>query len=445
MKPVEFRIGTRGSKLALAQANLVKDLLAKNGVKTELKIIKTSGDTFTDRPLHEVKGFGVFVREIDDAMLAGEIDIAVHSMKDVPTERPPELTIAAVMKRDSPYDFLLTREGNRLKDLLQGAVVGTTSLRRRAQLLRIRPDLTIKDLRGNIDTRLRKLKKGQYDGIFLAEAGLERMKWALPGERLNPDDFVPSANQGTVVIVTKKDSDAEEAVRVLDDEKTRLETRIERIIIGILGGGCLVPIGAFAQMHADKIRVRTEVLSVDGKRHVKIDEFINPAEYEQEAKRIGNELYQKGGGELVDEAVKMFEARRKNMTGKVYLVGSGPGDPELLTIKAKRLIESAEVILYDQLPGKAILNMLPDSAERIDVGKYAGKHELSQWQINELLVNRAKEGHIVVRLKGGDPYLFGRGGEEAQALARECVEVEVVPGITSAIAVPAYAGIPVTH
>ncbi len=133
------------------------------------------------------------------------------------------------------------------------------------------------------------------------------------------------------------------------------------------------------------------------------------------------------------------------MTGKVYLVGSGPGDPELLTIKAKRLIESAEVILYDQLPGKAILNMLPESAERIDVGKYAGKHELSQWQINELLVNRAKEGHIVVRLKGGDPYLFGRGGEEAQALAREGVEVEVVPGITSAIAVPAYAGIPVTH
>ncbi|MDP2767388.1 MAG: uroporphyrinogen-III C-methyltransferase [Candidatus Methanoperedens sp.] len=136
---------------------------------------------------------------------------------------------------------------------------------------------------------------------------------------------------------------------------------------------------------------------------------------------------------------------RKNMTGKVYLVGSGPGDPELLTIKAKRLIESAEVILYDQLPGEAILNMLPGSAERIDVGKYAGKHKLSQWQINELLVNRAKEGHIVVRLKGGDPYLFGRGGEEAQALAREGVEVEVVPGITSAIAVPAYAGIPVTH
>ncbi len=133
------------------------------------------------------------------------------------------------------------------------------------------------------------------------------------------------------------------------------------------------------------------------------------------------------------------------MTGKVYLVGSGPGDPELLTIKAKRLIESAEVILYDQLPGKSILDMLPESAEKIDVGKYAGKHKLSQWQINELLVKRAREGKNVVRLKGGDPYLFGRGGEEAQALVKEGIEVEIVPGITSAIAVPAYAGIPITH
>lgn len=321
MKPVEFRIGTRGSKLALAQANLVKDILSKSGVEAELKIIKTCGDTFTDRPLHEIKGFGVFVREIDDSMLAGEIDIAVHSMKDVPTERPAELTIAAVMKRDSPYDFLLTREGTQLKDLPDGAVIGTTSLRRRAQLLRLRPDFTVKDLRGNIDTRLRKLKEGQYDGIFLAEAGLERMKWALPGERLNPDDFVPSANQGTVVIVTKKDSDAEKAVRLLDDEKTRLETRIERIIIGILGGGCLVPIGAFAQTQGDEIRVRTEVLAVDGKRHVKIDEFINPAKYEQESQRIGNELKQKGGEELVAEAVKMFAAKRGNHDWKSLSCG----------------------------------------------------------------------------------------------------------------------------
>jgi len=305
-----LRIGTRGSKLALAQANLVKDLLSKNGVLTEIIIIKTSGDTFTDRPLHEVQGFGVFVREIDDSMLAGQIDIAVHSMKDVPTERPSELTIAAVMKRDSPYDFLLTRENKKLKDLPKGAIIGTTSLRRRSQLSRFRDDLTITELRGNIDTRLRKLKEGQYDGIFLAEAGLERLKWDLPGERLSPDDFVPSANQGTVVIVTRKDSEAQIAVQVLNHEQTRLETRIERIIIGILGGGCLVPIGAFARTEGDKIHIRTEVLSVDGKRCVKIDEFINPAEYEKEATRIGNELNNKGGGKLVEEAVKMFAAKR---------------------------------------------------------------------------------------------------------------------------------------
>ncbi len=317
----QFRIGTRGSKLALAQANLVKDLLAKKGVRTEIKIIKTCGDTFTDRPLHEVQGFGVFVREIDDAMLAGEIDIAVHSMKDVPTERPPELTIAAVMKRDSPYDFLLTREGLPLNDMQQGQTIGTTSLRRRAQILRYRPDLHIKELRGNIDTRLRKLKEGQYDGIFMAEAGLERMKWDIQGERLDPDDFVPSANQGTVVIVTKKESDAYNAAIPLDDEKTRLETRIERIIIGILGGGCLVPIGAFAKTEGDSIHVRTEVLSVDGKRCVKIDEFINPAGYEQEAERIGNELKQKGGGKLVDEALKMFAAKRGNHDWKSLSCG----------------------------------------------------------------------------------------------------------------------------
>ena len=310
MKTEPLRIGTRGSKLALAQANHVSELLAKKGIRSEIKIIKTCGDTFTDRPLHEVQGFGVFVREIDDSMLAGEIDIAVHSMKDVPTERPAELTIAAVLKRDSPYDFLLTRDSVKLKDLPEGSVIGTTSLRRRAQLLRFRKDLNVKELRGNIDTRLRKLKEGQYDGIFLAEAGLERMKWDIPGERLDPDIFVPSANQGTVVIVTKKGSEAERAATGFDDEKTRIETRIERIIIGILGGGCLVPIGAFAEMEGDKIHLRTEVLSVDGKRCVKMDQFINPAEHEQKAEQIGNELNQKGGGELVDEAVKMFTAKR---------------------------------------------------------------------------------------------------------------------------------------
>ncbi|HII00265.1 TPA: uroporphyrinogen-III C-methyltransferase [Methanosarcinaceae archaeon] len=131
--------------------------------------------------------------------------------------------------------------------------------------------------------------------------------------------------------------------------------------------------------------------------------------------------------------------------GKVYLVGSGPGDPELLTLKARRLIDTADVIIYDQLPGKVILGSMPDSAEKIDAGKFAGKHTLTQNKINEAIVQKAKEGKMVVRLKGGDPYVFGRGGEEAEALVQEGIEFEIVPGITSAIAVPAYAGIPVTH
>ncbi len=134
-----------------------------------------------------------------------------------------------------------------------------------------------------------------------------------------------------------------------------------------------------------------------------------------------------------------------NKYGKVYLVGSGPGDPELLTMKARRLIDTADVVIYDQLPGKAILDSIPQNTEKIDAGKFAGDHRLSQWETNELIIKKAKEGKMVVRLKGGDPYMFGRGGEEAEVLVEAGVEFEVVPGITSAIAAPAYAGIPVTH
>jgi len=168
-------IGTRGSALALAQADQVAAMLKQHGFDTERKIIKTSGDSFTDRPLHQIPGVGAFVRELDDRMLDGEIDIAVHSMKDIPTERPDELAIAAVLKRDSPLDVLLTRDGSTLDEMPKGATIGTTSMRRQAQLLRYRPDLVIKDLRGNIDTRRRKVAEGQYDGILLAEAGLQRM------------------------------------------------------------------------------------------------------------------------------------------------------------------------------------------------------------------------------------------------------------------------------
>ena len=299
-------IGTRGSALALAQADLVAALLKARGFETERTIIKTSGDSFTDRPLHEVPGVGAFVRDIDDRMLSGELDIAVHSMKDMPTERPEALATAAVLKRDSPYDVLLTRDGSTLDDMPEGAVIGTTSMRRRSQLLRHRPDLTIKDLRGNIDTRRRKLKEGQYDGILLAEAGLQRMGWKLDVYQLDPDHFCPSANQGTVAIVTPRGSESHKAIALLDHPQSNLETRLERIVIGILGGGCLVPIAAFAETDGDNVRIRAEVLALDGLRFVKVDEVVPLAGCEEEAARLGHALAKQGGAELVKEAVKML-------------------------------------------------------------------------------------------------------------------------------------------
>ncbi|HHI30379.1 MAG TPA: hydroxymethylbilane synthase [Candidatus Methanoperedenaceae archaeon] len=299
-------IGTRGSKLALAQATIVQEKLQASGIKTTINVIKTSGDRITDRPLHAVSGFGAFVREIDSAMLAGEIDLAVHSMKDVPTERPDGLVTAAVLKRDSPFDALITRDGTLLDELPLGAVIGTTSLRRRAQILRYRSDFVVRDLRGNIDTRLRKLRSGEYDAIMLAEAGLERMNWDPGHQRLSSEHFIPSANQGTIVIVTRKDTRAEKAAGLLDHAPTRLECDVERIIISVLGGGCSAPVAAFAEREGNHLHVTAEVLSIDATRRVRIEEEIPVADYALHSRRLGEELKVEGGGELVDEAVQYF-------------------------------------------------------------------------------------------------------------------------------------------
>jgi hydroxymethylbilane synthase len=299
-------IGTRGSQLALAQAENVARLLEERGVETSLKIIKTSGDRFTDRPLHAVSsGIGAFVRELDDVMLAGEIDIAVHSMKDMPTIRPSSLSTAAVLKRDTPFDILLTYDGTTLDELPEQAVIGTSSLRRIAQVRRYRPDLITQDLRGNIDTRLRKLREGKYDGILLAKAGLERMGWKLEGEILTPDFFCPSPNQGTVAVVTMAGSEAEYEVSKLDHTESRIVTEIERILISELGGGCTTPLGSYAEITPDKkqIHVRAEVLSLDGRETIKVDEFIPMLGGVEKARALGSQLVKMGGRKLAEEAL----------------------------------------------------------------------------------------------------------------------------------------------
>lgn len=298
-------LGTRGSALALAQADLVTGMLEEKGHELTRNIIKTSGDVFTDRPLHEVAGVGAFVRELDDRMIDEEVDIAVHSMKDLPTVRPPELAIAAVLKRDSPYDVLLTNDGSTLDDLPDGAIIGTTSMRRKAQLLRYRPDLNVMDLRGNIDTRIKKLRAGQYDGILLAEAGLQRMGWEMDVHRLPPEAFCPSANQGTIVIVTRSDDVAEQACSVLNHERSRIETEVERLLITDVEGGCIVPIGSFAQMNEDEdeLHVIVEVLALDGTREVRIEDDIPVRNYREHALSLGKMLVELGGKELVQDAV----------------------------------------------------------------------------------------------------------------------------------------------
>jgi hydroxymethylbilane synthase len=291
----------------------VQDELLSRGIETQLTLVKTSGDVFLDKPLHQLTGFGVFVAEIDERMLSGEIDLAVHSMKDLPTKRPEELTISAILKRDSPYDIMLCRDGSvkSLEELKDGATVGTSSMRRTAQLRRARPDLKILNLRGNLQTRMRKLDEGNYDAIVLAKAGLERMGLENGYVRLDDEWFVPSANQGTIIVVAKKGSKAEYYSRLLDDAPTRTETMIERKILETVGGGCVVPMAVHAVVSSEKARVLAEVLSLDGKRFVRLDENITLQDDDplSRAEDMGQRLMKMGGRELVDEAVKEFGTR----------------------------------------------------------------------------------------------------------------------------------------
>jgi len=273
-------------------------------------LVRTSGDVFIDKPLHELKGVGVFVAEIDDRMMAGEIDLAVHSMKDLPTKRPEELVISAILKRDSPHDILVSKGGLGLEDLSEGAVVGTSSMRRTAQLRRARPDLVIRSLRGNLHTRLRKLNQGDYDAIALAEAGPQRMRMDLEYSRLDIERFVPSANQGTIVVVARKGTPGEALSKCLDNSPTRKETMIERRILETVGGGCIVPMAVHATVRGEKARVLAEVLALDGKRFVRLDEEIPiKADCLQESVDLGRRLMEMGGGDLVNEAVKALGAR----------------------------------------------------------------------------------------------------------------------------------------
>jgi hydroxymethylbilane synthase len=242
-----IRIGTRGSALALWQARHVKERLVALGHEVELRVIVTTGDRVLDRRLENVGGKGAFLKEIEEAMLARDVDLAVHSLKDVPTALPPGLALCAVLERADPRDALLS-DGRPLSELPPGAVVGTTSLRRQALLRALRPDLVLTDLRGNVDTRIRRLREGVFDAILLAMAGLVRLGRAQEvSEPLDPRAFVPAPGQGAIALECREDdSEVRAAAAALDHAQTARCVTAERAFLAALGGGCNVPLGAHA-------------------------------------------------------------------------------------------------------------------------------------------------------------------------------------------------------
>lgn len=266
--PPPLRIGTRGSKLARAQAQAVEDALRERcGIKSELVAIRTSGDRIQDRPLAEIGGKGLFAKELEEALLAGDIDVAVHSMKDLPAELPAGLEIVATPSRENPSDAFISRHANNLRDLAAGARIGTSSVRRTAQLARARADLETVSLRGNIDTRLARLDAGEIDAIILALAGLRRIgAEARAASVLPPEQWLPALSQGALGLeMRERDLRAEQIHAALNDEITTIALACERAFQAALDGSCRSPIAGLARVADGRLRFHGEVLVPDGK------------------------------------------------------------------------------------------------------------------------------------------------------------------------------------
>lgn len=291
-------IGSRGSQLALWQANHIKARLEARGVETRIEIIRTTGDRITDSPLHKVGGKGLFTKEIEEALLDKRIDLAVHSLKDLPTELPKGLTIAAIPEREDQRDAIV---GGTLRSLKFGARVGTSSLRRIAQLRRIRPDLDIQSIRGNVDTRLRKVEQREFDAIVLAAAGLKRLGLGyVIAEAFRPDIMCPAVAQGALAVETLEEGPGFHAAAPLDDPWTRLPVTAERTMLSELGGGCQVPIGAFATLENTEMFLTGAVFSPDGAamiRYTATGECTKPAELGRSVAKV---LLERGAQEILD-------------------------------------------------------------------------------------------------------------------------------------------------
>lgn len=298
--PAKLRIGSRGSQLALWQANHISALLRARGHEIEIEIIHTTGDKITDVALAKVGTKGMFTKEIEEALAAGRVDLAVHSLKDLPTELPAGFEIVAITKREDPRDAFCSRHYAKIEDLPNGARVGTSSLRRRAQLKAIRPDLDIHPLRGNVDTRLRKLEQGEYDAIILASAGLNRLGKTEWIKQIIPAEIMcPAAGQGALGIeIREGDAKTRELLQFLNDPNARATTTCERALLNRLGGGCQVPIGASAETNNGKLHLESIVADPDGSKVLR--DSRDGADPEKLGNEAGASLLARGGDQILE-------------------------------------------------------------------------------------------------------------------------------------------------
>ena len=296
-----LRIGTRGSMLAKWQAESVrKQLFAATGMEADIVIIKTSGDKMQHAPLTQIGGKGIFIKELEDALLEESIDLAVHSVKDVPTDIPSRLMFPAVCRRDDVRDCLV---GSTLANLRQGARVGTSSLRRQAQLKHLRPDLDLRDLRGNVDTRLRKVESGEYEAVMVAKAGLDRLGLSQRiSEVLSPEVCMPAVGQGAIAVECRlKDTEAADLLAPLDDAETRTAIIAERALLAALQGGCQVPLGAWARVERGELVLDACVCSVDASQYVRQRATAPPEQAAQLGQHLARLLLNAGAQSILEE------------------------------------------------------------------------------------------------------------------------------------------------
>lgn len=415
----KIRVGSRDSILAIKQAQIVIEAIKKYNpnIETELITMKTTADKILDKTLDKIGGKGLFVKELDLALLNGEVDITVHSFKDLPMDINKDIPIVALGKREDARDVLIKAQNHK-----NFAPLGCASMRRTVQLANIVKD-EVKPIRGNIQTRIKKMESGQYSGLVLAMAGIKRLGLENKINRIfSIDEIVPAACQGIIAVQARKGENTD-YLKLFDCENSHIAAIAERSFLSALGGNCFEAIGAYCAIENNDICLYGMYYE-DGKV---LKSIIRGSK--REAFWLGKAL------------VKTL----KKQDGFVALVGAGPSDRSLLTLKAEKYIKKADVVVYDRLVSKDILDLIPKNAQKINAGKESSHHNIPQEEINHILYEKAIEGKFVVRLKGGDPFVFGRGAEEIELLSKNKIEFEEVPGVTSAIAVPAYAGIPVTH